>query len=320
MKYFKPKQIVLLSLFLAISLSMQSQSKKPNVIYILADDLGIGDLSIYGQNKFETPNIDKLGHDGLVFTDHYSGNTVCSPSRAVLMTGQHPGHCYIVGNSPEEYPLKSEMTVLPEIFKNAGYATGVYGKWGLGHTNEEGEKNPLSNGFDEFYGWKSQSIAHTYYPKTMVHNGKEVDMEEGTYVHDKIMEKAFDFIKRNAESNTPFFCYIPTAIPHAAMHAPKELHDAWRAKLPQFENTIGTYNAKGEPCPDVINPIAAFPAMVQHLDSQIGAIIALVKKLGQEENTLIIFTSDNGAHSAGGHNSEFWNSNGIFRGSKRDVY
>ncbi|GAA4237848.1 arylsulfatase [Postechiella marina] len=297
-----------------------SQNNKPNVIYILADDLGYGDLSCYGQDKFKTPNIDRLASGGMKFTDHYSGNSVCSPSRAVLMTGQHPGHVYITGNSKEELPMDMVYTSLPEIFKNAGYITGAFGKWGLGYTNEDDSRNPLSHGFDEFYGWRTQSAAHTYYPKEMVHNGKIEKQIEGTYVHDVIMNKAYSFIESNAKSKKPFFCYIPTAIPHAAMHAPKKLHDIWRKKYPQFDTVIGKYTSRHEDCKDVINPIAAFPAMVQHLDNQIGEIIKLLKKYKADKNTLIIFTSDNGTHHEGGHNPKFWNSNGPLKGGKRDVY
>lgn len=315
----------IIAICIAISFTpCQSQENKqdplPNVIYILADDLGYGDLSCYGQEKFKTPNIDKLAKKGMQFTDHYSGNSVCSPSRAVLMTGQHSGNAYITGNSKEEPPMDMSITSLPEIFKNAGYATGAYGKWGLGDTSKEGARNPLNQGFDEFYGWKTQLTAHTYYPKKMVHNGKEVAIKEGAYVHDIIMEKAFNFIERNAKEKKPFFCYIPTAIPHAAMHAPKKLHDKWRKKLPQFDTITGEYYATPEPCPDVINPVAAFPAMVQNLDNQIGSILKLLKKYNIDKNTLIIFTSDNGAHHEGGHNPDFWNSNGDLRGGKRDVY
>lgn len=315
-----PKKTILCLLLAITSIFAYAQSKKTNVIYILADDLGIGDLGIYGQKLLKTPNIDKLGYEGIKFTDHYSGNAVCSPSRAVLMSGQHPGHNHIIGNSPQEIPLKSEMTVLPELFKKQGYATGAFGKWGLGYTYLDTEASPLHNGFDEFYGWKTQYAAHTYYPTSMVHNGEKIKMKPGTYVHDEIMKNAFDFIEKNASENKPFFCYIPTAIPHAAMHAPKDLHDKWRKKLPQFEDVIGTYSAKEEPCPDVVNPVAAFAAMVEHLDNQVGEIIDLLKENGQLENTLIIFTSDNGAHNVGGHDPEFWNSTGVFRGMKRDMY
>lgn len=311
-----------LSLFLILSSLTLFAQDKPNVIYILADDLGYGDLSIYGQKKFSTPNIDKIGSEGLKFDDHYSGNTVCSPSRAVLMTGQHSGRCYIRGNMGEgEYmALDPAMTVLPEIFKAAGYATGGFGKWGLGITSEEGVMNPLNHGFDTFVGWKSQVIAHTYYPSTYVVDGKEILLKNNEYVHDIIMDKAMDFIKKNASEKKPFFCYIPTAVPHAAMHAPKELHDKWRKVFPEFDNTMGKYRAGEEACPDVQNPIAGFPAMMENLDNQIGQIMNTLKELGVDENTLIMFTSDNGAHKEGGHDPNFWDSTGGLNGHKRVMY
>ncbi len=314
-----------LLLFLLLTPALFAE-KKPNVIYILADDLGIGDLSIHGQKEFKTPNIDRIGTEGIKFTAHYSGNTVCSPSRAVLMTGQHPGKVAIRGNVSETNGglLDPEQTVLPEIFKAAGYATGAFGKWGLGHTNKSGPANPLSHGFDEFCGWKSQTIAHTYYPTTYVHNGKEIPLEKGKYVHDLIMDHSMKFIERNAKEQRPFFCYIPTAVPHAAMHAPKHLHEKWRKVYPQFDHLIGKYIVHGgdgtETCEDVINPIAGFAAMIENLDNQVGDILALLKKLGIDDNTLVIFTSDNGAHREGGHDPDFWNSTGSLRGMKRDMH
>jgi arylsulfatase A-like enzyme len=309
-----------LSLLLAPALLAQ---EKPNVIYILADDLGYGDLSIYGQKKFKTPHIDRIAKEGLKFTAHYSGNTVCSPSRAVLMTGQQPGTVYLRGNVVEQETasLDPKMTVLPEVFKAAGYATGAYGKWGLGWTHMGGRQNPLTHGFDEFVGWKSQRIAHTYYPTSYVHNGKEIPLNEGTFVHDLIMNHAMKFIDRNAKSKTPFFCYIPTAVPHAAMHAPKELHEKWRKVFPQFDKTIGKYGAgPGEKTPDVINPVAGFAAMMENLDNQIGEILDLLEKHNIDDNTLVIFASDNGAHREGGHKPDFWNSTGGLRGMKRDMH
>lgn len=215
------------------------------------------------------------------------------------------------------------MTVLPEIFKAKGYATGAFGKWGLGHTNEDGAANPLTHGFDEYYGWKSQTIAHTYYPSSVVHNGREIPLDPGTFVHDQIMERSMDFIERSAKSETPFFCYIPTAVPHAAMHAPKDLHEKWRKRLPEFDAYTGKYYASkdgSETTPDVINPIAGFAAMVENLDNQVGQILQLLDSLGIEENTLVIFTSDNGAHKEGGHDPSFWNSTAGLRGMKRDMH
>lgn len=294
---------------------------KPNVIYILADDLGMGDLGCYGQKKLKTPNIDRLSSEGMRFSDHYSGNTVCSPSRAVLMTGQHPGHVHCRGNGDENsFALDPEMVTLPRLFKNAGYTTGSFGKWGLGHTNLDGPENPCRQGFDTFTGWKSQMIAHTYYPSTIVRDGKEVPMKPGTYVHDIIMGDAMDFISASAKAGKPFFCYIPTAVPHAAMHAPKELHEKWRKVYPEFDDTVGKYNAGDEDCPPVRNPIAGFAAMMENLDNQIGALLDMLVELGVDENTIVLFASDNGAHHEGGHDPVFWDSNGPLRGIKRDVY
>jgi arylsulfatase A-like enzyme len=295
---------------------------KPNVIYILADDLGYGDLSSYGQTRIATPNIDRLAEEGLKFTAHYSGNTVCTPSRAVLMTGQHSGNVYVRGNLKGEIgaALDPDMIVLPEVFKAAGYATGLFGKWGLGATNLPGSPNPMTHGFDQVAAWKSQTIAHTYYPSSYVLNGEELPLEKGTYVHDLIMDKAMTFIESHATASTPFFCYIPTAVPHAAMHAPVDLHEKWRNRFPEFDDKVGKYKAGEEPCPDVVNPIAGFAAMMENFDNQVGSILALLEQLGIDDNTLVIFTSDNGAHREGGHDPKFWNSSGGLRGHKRDLY
>ncbi len=298
----------------------------PNVIYILADDLGYGDLSCWGNRKLKTPNIDRLAIEGLKLTNHYSANTVCTPSRHSLMAGQHAGHCLARGNGTEaKLALIEEMTVLPEVFKAAGYATGMYGKWGLGITTELGRSNPLTHGFDEFSAWKSQMIAHTYFPSSIIRgaNGaaKEIPLEEGTYIHDLIMTDAFSFVEKNASQGKPFFCYIPTAVPHAAMHAPPHLHDKYRRLYPQFEQRIGKYGAgPNEKCPSVQNPVAGYAAMMENLDNQIGELFELLEKTGQSENTLIFFSSDNGAHLEGGHDPRFWDSNGPLRGHKRDLY
>ena len=312
----------LVKLLLFILAPTMAYASTPNVIYILADDLGMGDLGCYGQQKLKTPNIDRIANEGIRFTDHYSGNTVCSPSRAVLMTGQHPGHVHCRGNGNESgFALDPEMVTLPRLFKNAGYATGAFGKWGLGITTEKGNPNPLTHGFDQYTGWKSQAIAHTYYPSSIIRNGEEQKLEKGTFIHDLIMADAVDFIKNSVESKSPFFCYIPTAVPHAAMHAPAELHEKWRKVYPQFDGKIGKYGAgPGESCPPVINPIAGFAAMMENLDNQIGAILDLLVELGIDENTIVLFSSDNGAHREGGHNPNFWDSNGPLRGIKRDLY
>ena len=312
------------SLFLSLLLpTLVFSAEKPNIIYILADDLGYGDLSCYGQEKFKTPNIDSLATEGMKFSNHYSGNTVCSPSRAVLMTGIESGQCYLRGNVPgeDQAALPEEITVVPEVFKAAGYRTGAFGKWGLGVTNKTGKESPHTHGFDEFCGWKSQLIAHTYYPTSYVHNGKEIPLDSKTYLHPIVMEAARKFISDSAKADAPFFCYIPTAIPHAAMHAPKELHEKWRKVFPQFDKKIGRYGAgEFDKTPDVINPIAGFAAMMEHLDNEVGTVLALLKDLGIEDNTLVMFASDNGAHHEGGHDPQFFNSTGGLRGLKRDMH
>ena len=296
---------------------------KPNVVLLVADDLGYGDLSCYGQKKLQTPNIDRLAGEGMKFTDFYSGNTVCSPSRACLMTGQHPGRVHCRGNGDESViaALDPSMTTLPRLFKNAGYATGAFGKWGLGVTTEPGRPNPMTHGFDHFSGWKSQRIAHTYYPTSIVRDGREQKLEPGTYVHDLIMADAFSFIRHEAKAGKPFFCYVPTAIPHAAMHAPKDLHEKWRKKFPEFDDNVGKYTAGSDDlCPDVKNPIAGFAAMIEHLDDQVGELLEVLRRENIEDNTLVLFCSDNGAHREGGHSPEFWNSTGPLKGIKRDLY
>ncbi len=315
----KLKTIIPLLLFIC---GFALASTKPNVVFILADDLGMGDLGCYGQKKLKTPNIDRLAGEGMLFSDHYSGNTVCSPSRAVLMTGQHPGHVHCRGNGDENsFALDPGMKTLPRLFKDAGYATGAFGKWGLGETHLKGAPNPLTHGFDHFTGWKSQMIAHTYYPSSVVRDGKEVPLAEGTFVHDLIMADAFGFIRDSVGAGKPFFCYIPTAVPHAAMHAPKELHAKWRKVYPQFDDKIGKYKAgTEEKCPPVQNPIAGFAAMMENLDNQVGELLGMLVELGVDENTMVILSSDNGTHIEGGHNPQFWDSNGPLRGHKRDLY
>lgn len=303
-------------------------AEQPNIIYILADDLGYGDLSCYGQTKLTTPNIDRLAKEGMKFTNHYSGNTVCSPSRAVLMTGVESGKCYVRGNMGNESlaALPEEMMVLPEVFQAAGYRTGGFGKWGLGQTNGSKPERPTTHGFDEFVGWKNQKIAHTYYPTSYIHNGQEIPLETGTYLSPLLMQAARDFISHSVENEQPFFCYIPTAIPHAAMHAPPELHMKWRLRFPEHDRKIGKYGStyrKGDefqPTPDVLNPIAGFAAMMEHLDNEVGAILALLQELGIDNNTLVLFASDNGPHQEGGHDPAFWNSSGGLRGHKRDMH
>jgi len=255
-----------------------------------------------------------MATEGLRFTDFYAGNTVCAPSRCALMTGLHTGHAQIRGNRevmPEgQAPMKAGTVTIPTLLKRAGYATGMFGKWGLGAPGSDSDPALF---FDEFYGYNCQREAHTYYPNHLWHNKTKVLLDGKTYSHDLIMQEALDFIETNKDQ--PFFCYMPVTIPHAAMHAPPELHDKYRYLFPQFEDSVGRYSG-----PEVINPIAAFAAMAEHLDHGVGQIMNLLKELDIDGNTLVIFTSDNGPHREGGHDPDFWDSNGHLRGIKRDLY
>lgn len=289
--------------------SGRRQARQPNIVYILADDLGYGDLGCYGQTKFATPHIDRLAEEGMKFTQHYAGSTVCAPSRCVLMTGLHTGHCRVRGN--KLVPLLDEDVTVAELLKQEGYATGLFGKWGLGEPGTPGIPN--RQGFDTFYGYLNQSKAHNYYPEYLWHNEEKVPLEGEAYSHDLILSAAKDFIRTHKDR--PFFCYLPVTIPHASMHAPKELHEKYRRQFAAFDDKIGKYSG-----PDVQNPVAGFAAMMEHLDNGVGEILALLQSLGIDDNTVVMFTSDNGPHREGGHDPDFFNSNGPLRGIKRDLY
>ena len=308
-------------------------SKPPNIIYILADDLGYGDIGVYGQTLFETPNLDRLAKGGMQFLQHYSGSTVCAPSRSALMTGQHTGHTFIRGNSERgftlenegQYPLASEELTIAEALKEAGYRTAAFGKWGLGYPGSEGAPN--SQGFDQFYGYNCQRVAHNYYPTHLWDNqlkeylkGNDGNTAQ-TYAPELIHQKALSFLEENKDA--PFFMFYPSVIPHAELVAPEEYMVKYRGKfLPEKKHvnakkkdgySVSGYNSQEE-------SHAAFAAMVNILDDQVGEIMDKVHELGIAENTLIIFTSDNGPHKEGGADPDYFDSNGPLKGYKRDLY
>lgn len=307
---------------------------KPNIVYIIADDLGYGDLSCYGQTKFSTPNIDKMAENGMLFTQHYAGTTVCAPSRSSLMTGQHTGHTPIRGNKewkPEgQWPIPDSTFTMAEMLKEAGYVTGAFGKWGLGYPGSEGDPN--MQGFDQFFGYNCQRLAHNYYPAHLWDNQTKVMLEENTgdkfaqYAPKIIHEKALEFIdKNNPEiSGKPFFLFYPNVIPHAELLLPEENLSEFRGKFEPEKVykgaepgdngfRTGSYGTQPE-------SHAAFVAMVTLLDTQVGEIMEKLKELGLEKNTLVIFTSDNGPHKEGGADPDYFNSNGPLKGYKRDLY
>jgi len=291
--------------------------EKPNIVFILCDDLGIGDIGVYGQEKLKTPNIDSLARTGMLFTNHYSGSAVCAPSRCSLMTGRHMGHAFVRGNA--RHALPADTVTLAKVLKSAGYATGMFGKWGLGGAENSGSSK--NQGFDEFFGYYNQGHAHTYYPTYLWHNDDKIELDGETYSHDLIWNKGMAFIKKEAKAGKPFFAYMAVTIPHAAMSGPPDLVEKWRKVYKEFDKKTGRYG--GEPNAKdkiVVNPIAGFAAMMEDLDNQVGGLIAELKRLGVYKNTIIVFTSDNGAHHEGGHDPKFWNSHGAFRGYKRDLY
>lgn len=334
------KNYILILLFLALVFGSCTNSAKntsadspkadkPNIIYLLADDLGYGDLSSFGQKNFQTPNIDRLAAEGIRFLQHYSGSTVCAPSRSALMTGMHTGHTFIRGNKeikPEgQHPLSAESYTLAEMLQEQGYTTGAFGKWGLGFPGSEGDPN--NQGFDQFYGINCQRLAHHYYPYYHWNNQEKVILagneENGQAVFSSvdIHEQALDFLDKNKDN--PFFLFYPTAVPHAELFAPEEYMEKYRGKfLPEkvYEGVDEGEKFRNGPYGTQPESHAAFAAMVNLLDDQVGEIIDKVKELGLEDNTLIIFTSDNGPHQEGGADPDYFDSNGIYKGYKRDLY
>ncbi len=295
---------------------------KPNIIYILADDLGYGDLGSYGQKKIKTPHLDRMAAEGMRFTQVYAGSTVCAPSRCVLMTGLDTGHCPIRGNA--RVPLRPQDVTVATVLKGAGYATGLIGKWGLGEADSSGV--PTKQGFDYFFGYLNQNHAHNYYPAFLWRNEERVPLKnevpagardgefgqgwatkKAEYSHDLFAAEALKWIEEHKDG--PFFLYLALTIPHAnneGMHASgngQEVPD------------LGIYRDKAWP-----EPSKAYAAMVTRMDADIGRLLELLKTLGIEGSTLVVFTSDNGPQKEGGNSPAFFASGGVLRGIKRDLY
>ncbi len=309
--------------------SVDTQDQLPNIIFILADDLGYGDLSFNGQTHFQTPHIDRLRAEGMWFSQHYSGSTVCAPSRSTIMTGQHTGHTPIRGNKevkPEgQHPLPADAFTLAELLKGKGYTTGVFGKWGLGFPGSEGDPN--HQGFDEFYGYNCQRLAHNYYPRYLWNNQEKEEFAEnagkakGLYAPEKIQANTLSFIEQN--QNTPFFLFVTSPIPHAELAAPAADMEKHRGKYEpetQYEGYDEGERYREGPYESQAECHAAFAAMVDILDRQVGEIMQKLESLGIADNTLIMFSSDNGPHLEGGADPDYFDSNGPLKGYKRDLY
>ncbi|NOX64793.1 MAG: arylsulfatase [Chlorobi bacterium] len=344
MKWNLTASVLILIILFGCSVKKQVVTK-PNIIYILADDLGYGELGVYGQEKILTPNIDKLANSGMMFTQHYSGSPVCAPSRCVLLTGKHTGHAYIRGNDEwkergdvwdyakasadpnleGQRPIPGSTVTIGKLLQKAGYKTGIFGKWGLGGPLTEGRPN--LQGFDYFYGYNCQRQAHNLYPPHLWENEEKIilnnelvvpntKLEKGAdpydeksyarfqqndYAPEKIHEKALAFIKQNKDQ--PFFLYYASPLPHVPLQIPREYVDKYRKIFGDEEPYIGD---KGY-FPNRY-PRAAYAAVISYLDSQVGELVSTLKELGIYENTLIIFSSDNGPTYTGGVDYSFFNS------------
>jgi arylsulfatase A-like enzyme len=298
----------------ALPAQAAAQTRKPNIIFILADDLGYGDLGCYGQKRIDTANIDRLAAEGMRFTDCYAGATVCAPSRSCLMTGTHTGHTRVRGNSSPtvgRVALRPEDITVAEVLKKAGYRTGLFGKWGLGEANTTGR--PTEKGFDEFFGYLNQTHAHSYYPDHLWHNDEQIFLPgnlaggKREYSHDLIAARALEFVRDSKDQ--PFFLYFALTTPHANNEAGRFLGDGM--EVPDY----APYSEENWPTTE-----KGFAAMVTRMDRDIGRLMALLKALNLDENTIVMFSSDNGPHREGGHEPEFFGSQGGLRGIKRDLY
>ncbi len=340
-----PKFLRLFAWFcLSVVLTTPSFAAKPNVVFILADDLGYRELGSFGQKLIKSPNLDRLASQGMRLTQHYSGNAVCAPSRCVLMTGKHPGHAYVRNNSevqPEgQGPLPADEVTLAELLRDRGYATGAFGKWGLGAPASEGE--PLSQGFDRFFGYNCQRHAHSYYPNYLWSDAKRIPLDNDPpvpghaglpkgadpadprsydrfkgkdYAPDRINAQALQFVRDHRDE--PFFLYYPTVIPHVALHVPDEELEQY-TKLgwndPPFTRARGGYTPH-------FTPRAAYAAMITRMDRYVGRLLNLLDELELTDNTIVVFSSDNGTtHLKAEVDYEFFASVGELRGLKGSLY
>lgn len=318
--------LFIISLLGTASVITAQQTKTPNIIFIFADDLGYGEVGCYGQQKIETPNMDQLAANGIRFTRFYSGSTVCAPARCSFLTGKHTGHTVIRGNLPfapeGQIPLPDSVKTVANLLQQQGYATAAFGKWGLGFNQNSGDPN--LHGFDRFYGYNCQSIAHDYYPPYIWDNHTKIEFPENktkdsTYSAAVIHREAIRYIQ--SAGNKPFFLYLPYTIPHGDIIGP---HDSlYNYYVKKFGEAPLTGNKLKTPPQNMVPepyPHAQFAAMVARLDQYVGEIIETVKAKGLADNTLIIFSSDNGPHRENGGDPVFFNSSGIYRGIKRDLY
>ncbi len=310
-----------MAIFLCAPVTLAAETtSKPNIVLLMADDLGYGHLGSYGQMKIKTPHLDRLAAGGMRFTHAYSGSSVCAASRSVLMTGLHTGHTPVRWNTPGGASLLDSDVTIAERLKDAGYRTGGFGKWGIGKENQPG--HPNRQGFDEFFGQYDQVHAHFYYPYWLWHNEEKVMLPEneggkqGRYVHDVTHEKALEFIRESGDDEEPFFAYLPYIIPHVELVVPEDSKKPYEGMFPS--HTISDkragylYDEDG---------YTAYAGMISRLDDAVGDIVALLDEMGITEDTLFIFTSDNGPQGSNWNDLvTFFDGSGGLRGSKGSLY
>jgi len=296
----------------AAALPHQPPARQPNILLILADDLGYGDLGCYGQSRIQTPNLDRLAAEGVRFSQAYAGSTVCAPSRCCLMTGLHTGHARTRGNKYPDLPLRPQDLTVTEVLKQAGYRTALIGKWSLGQLGSTGY--PTRRGFDEWFGYFSQTHAHNYYPEHLLENDSaficrgNMGAQRKDYAPDLFTGRALDFVTRQSPGR-PFFLHLCYTAPHANNEMGRDTGDG--IEVPDDQPYSGQPWPKQE---------RKFAAMITRMDSDVGRIMAALQQKGLDEDTLILFSSDNGPHKEGGHDPEFFRSSGPLRGIKRDLY
>ena len=309
--------LVAVSLLSVFHIKAAETAREPNIIFILADDLGYGELGCYGQKKFETPNIDKIAAEGMRFTQCYAGSHVCAPSRSTLMTGLHAGHTPIRNNGGDRALYDTDVTVA-EVLKKASYINGGFGKWGLGTENSSGA--PWKQGFDEWFGYLHQVHAHFYYPFWLSKNDAKFFLPENEghkqarYSHDEIHKQALDFIRRNKDNS--FFAYLPYTLPHVELVVPedsmKKYHGKWK-ETPLPDPRKGYLGAD--------EPYAVFAGMVDRLDRSVGEVMALLKELKIDDNTIVFFAGDNGPQGNQWQRiADFFQGVGPLRGYKGEFY
>jgi arylsulfatase A-like enzyme len=332
MKYLKSFILLSTMSFFMVSANVAPNkvSKKPNIIFVLVDDLGYGDIGCYGQELISTPSLDRMAAEGMRFTQHYSGSTVCAPSRCALLTGKHTGHAAVRDNQRVPgaagfggMPLGPSEVTVAQVLKQAGYDTAIIGKWDLAGPDSKGIPNQV--GFDYSFGYLHSSRAHNYYPDFLWRNGDKVALKgnqngQGSqYTHDLFTQEAMAYLEQEREA--PFFMYLAYTIPHAELVVPEDSMEPYLGKFPEksFKRPESWKWQPGRYYPQE-HPKAAFAGMISRLDRDIGSLFTKLKETGLDRNTLVIFTSDNGPHREGGAAPDYFNGNGPLRGLKRDLY